>query len=198
MNCDEKSKGELARKIWESKDWSQMRDLLNDVSAKEVEELVQVLPELANHHNWVVRADIVDLIGNLKLKKMIGLVRERLCDRNKYVRSWALIAFYKLSGKSGISRIKDFLEDSQLYVRLTAMCLVYIENKDAGLLGEIEKIITRENCDYHLQYLVFHIFDEFIGLDKCPEIIEVFQKIVDVLPDSIEISKDLKLYSEFI
>lgn len=186
--------GSLADKLDKAEDWDDISDVLDDATvddADDIPALLPRLPALANHKSWVVRASVVGFIGDFKLMKLLGLVRKKLSDPNPIVRSYALGAFYDLRGSKGLRTLNRLLKDKAVTVRLDALCLLFVDTGDKEYLDQIQRVVTRKNCDYHHQYAILHQLGHYLKLENHPEVLSLMRAVRATVDPEKGIAQDL-------
>ena len=167
-------------------------DILHDITKGNVSELEPFIPKLMKHKSWLIRTEILEIIGTFCLKDYTDLVKKSLEDNNFHVRSYALTAYYDLLKSKAIPRIKKYCNEKNVSVRLTALIIIFIETENDEILERIDKIVTRKNCSYYHQYVVLNTFEDYLDVKTYPEIISLYRKMLQTIPKDYAIAKDLR------
>lgn len=182
----------IKKKISEAEDWSDLSDILSDVTESDIRELKPFIPELIENKGWVVRCDVLDIIGRYELSEFIGLVKKSLHDRILHVRDYALMAYYDLLGKKALRTIRKLCKEKNVQLRITALALCYVETRNEDVLRQIRKIVTRKGCIYYHQSCVINCFEHYLNTGDYPEIIELYRDILRSIPKSRGVAKQLR------
>lgn len=182
----------IEKKISEAEDWSDLIDILSDVTESDIRELKPLIPELIENKSWVVRCDVLDVIGRYELSEFIGLVKKSMRDRILYVRNYALMTYYDLLGKKALMTIRKLCKEKNVQLKITALALCYVETRNEDVLRKIRKIVTRKGCIYHHQDWVINCFEHYLNTDDYPEIIELYRDILRSIPKSRGVAKQLR------
>ncbi len=168
-------------------------DALGELEEAHLEEVLPAIPALAKHWDWVVRAELAELIGRFYLHDYLGVIKKLLKDRNRHVVAYALMSYYDLLQSKALPVIRKLCTDmdQKVSVRVTALCLAYIETRDPSFIRSLEKIVTRRNCRYYHQYAVLNIFTSFIEPLDDPILLSLLQKIRQKVRDDLGIAKDI-------
>jgi HEAT repeat protein len=186
--------GSLADKLGEVKDWDDISYVLDSATVDDADDIPAMLPrlrDLANHKAWVVRASVMDFIGAFKLVELLKVVRKKLADANPFVRSYALGAFYDLRGSKGLRTLNRLLKDKAVTVRLDALCLLFVDTGDKEYLDQIQRVVTRKNCDYHHQYAILHQLGHYLKLENHPEVLSLMRAVRATVDPEKGIAQDL-------
>ena len=183
----------------DDKDWGELSYILeeateNDVNAlKNMNALKSVILEFIEHHDWIVRASTVELIGRFLLNTFLNLVKARLQDRNFVVRSYALMAYYELIGTKALPAIEECCSSGNVEHRVTALALHYIEKRDDDSFKKLSKILKRKGCNINHLYSTLYIFDYYFDVQQHREIIKFFEDALKDIPKSLCIAKDINI-----
>ena len=181
----------VQKKISEAEDSLELCDLLSAVTESDIQKLKPLIPDLIENKYWIVRCDILEIIGSFELSEFLDLVQKRLRDRTILVRLYALTAYYDLLKGKALRVIRQFTQDKHVNLRLAALILCYVETRDEEVLRQIRRIVTRKDCDYHHQYVFLHSCEDYLDTSKCPEIIQIYRDILRSIPKSRGVAKDI-------
>ena len=145
----------------ENKDWARMSEILDQASTDDVEDIESLLPDLTEHPKWLIRASIVERIGDLRLRRLVESVKTRLKDNHPVVRAFALMAYYDLLGTAALPAIEEVCEAENVGLRFTALALRYAEKGDAESLDMFDKILTTKRRDPKNAHTTVNIFDRY-------------------------------------
>jgi hypothetical protein len=188
----ETSMTNIKKKISEAEDWADLSDILLDITKSDIIELKPFIPELIENKTWLIRCDVLDVIGRYELSEFIGLVKKSLHDRILHVRDYALMAYYDLLGKKALMTIRKLCKEKNVQLRITALALCYVETRNEDVLRKIRKIVTRKGCIHRHQGCVINCFEHYLNTDDYPEIIELYKDILRSIPKSRGVAKDLR------
>lgn len=166
-------------------------DILDSAKEADIPSLIPLIPKLAKHSSWCVRASAATLIGDFGLKQYTNLVREAIQDTNRHVRSYAIMAYYDLMEEGALPEIQKLMVEKDVHVRMTALLLDYIETRAAASLQKIRKIVIRRRCDYHHQYAVIHVLGYYLDVRAHPEIVKLLTDIREKVRETSGVAKDL-------
>ena len=154
----------------------------------------EILAQLQDR-SWVNRCDVLDYIARNKLVEYTEITATILQrDSNIHVRCYALQALYELSPEKAQSLIRHHLHDKNISLRLTALALNFLSTSELYNLLRIRKVVTRKNCDYHHQYLIFNIFRYYGNVENIRPILELLEDILSATDSKSGIHKDIKVY----
>jgi hypothetical protein len=179
------------REAQSTKDWGEVASIVGEAIETDANAIKRIVPELITHHNWLVRASAVEVVGVFRQKKFINLVEARLKDTNKIVRSYALQAYYDLLGVQSLPTLKNFCGDKNVGIRVTALTLCYAATRDKSSLRILERILLRKYCGYRDRYVALHILDYYLDISTDPGVMEIFKHILKVTPKSLGLAKDI-------
>lgn len=171
----------IVQKIENEKDIGEILVLLGKVTRKDVSSLKQIIPKLLKNKSWIVRAEILDIIGTYNISGFENEIFSFLDNESeiKDVRIYALFCYYDLNHKKTLNEIlPKFLEHPNISLRIAAMCLYYIETEDDETLDKILKIVSRKNCNYLHQASVICVFDYYGDISKNTGIAKLFKRIL--------------------
>ena len=180
---------EFAEKILSECDWSEVSSILSDITSETLPKIKCIIPKLLKHKSWVVRCDVLDIIGEFELAEYGQAVSRILNDNNEHeiVRSYAMNAYYDLHKERAVKVLKKFTESKSIRLRLSALTLIYIETLSQETLDNIRKIVTRKNCNYHHQFVAILTFKYYLDLESWPDVIDLLKQI-----KKVTISKGVK------
>jgi hypothetical protein len=158
---------------------SYILDNIDTLTEEDIRALEPVMPRLIMHRDYLIRAGAVEVVGLFQLRQFIDLVKARLHDRNKDVRSYALEAYYDLLGGESLPVLRKYCEDRSLRVRVTALSLCYAAIGDKTCLARLEKILLRRDCDYHLRFVALNTLDYYMDVSRDPCAIGLFRSILE-------------------
>lgn len=159
----EKANSILARlkQAQDTKDWARMSEILDAASENDVEDLESILSDLTEHPKWLIRASIVERIGDLRLRRLVESVKVRLKDNHPVVRAFALMAYYDLLGTKALPAIEEVCGTENVGVRFTALALRYAETGDKESLDMFSRILTSKQRHPKNQHTTVNIFDRY-------------------------------------
>jgi hypothetical protein len=168
-------------------------DILDEVTQWNYKELIPSVPAIFNNRNWIVRCDILDLIGCYKLTEFLGIVKKGLRDRRIIVRNYALGAYYELLREKALPMIRKFCKEKNMRLRLSGLSLFYIETGDENTFKQIRKIVMRKGSWYHFYVNnIFSDFEYYLYTEKRPGIIKLYEDLLKHVPKSWGIAKELR------
>lgn len=173
------------------KDWAVLSLILDEASKDEVRLLDPVIPELLVHPSWIVRASALELVGTFRLRKFLNLVKAHLEDMVIIVRDYALTAYYDLLGDDSLPVIEKFCGARDIGLRVTALVIYYVETRNKDVLNTLTKIITRKNCNNIHRHIALNTFTCYLDIRHHPEIMHLFQAVLENLPRTSALYKDL-------
>ena len=183
----------LLEKIKQTKDWSDIIDLLKKLYDGNTDIVRPIIPELIRHHSWLVRCEILNLIGYFEMKEYLPLVIDSLSDNNKGVICYAILTYHDLFQDKAISLVKKYVgSKTAVKVRVTALAVAYIITQKNDYLSALRKIVTRGNCNYHHQMATYCIFEANIKLIDHPQIVELYKEILDKVPSDYGVVKAIR------
>ena len=174
------------------KDWAEVSDILDEATKKDMDALKPIIPDLIEHHEWIVRASIVGLIGDFRLRQFLDLVKARLQDRNLVVRGYALVACYDILGAKALPIIEKNCSAKDVRQRLTALALNYIETGDTDAFKKLSRILTRKRCNLNHRSAILFILDYYCDVQPHSEIVELYEDILLDIPKSHGVAKDIR------
>jgi hypothetical protein len=180
------------REAQSTKDWGEVSCILDEATGSDANAITPIMTELVTHHNWLVRASAVEVVGVFRQGQFVDLVQARLRDTNKVVRSHALQAYYDLLGAQSLPTLKSFCGDKNVGIRVTALALCYAATKDDSLLRTLKGILLREYCRYNDRYAALHTLDYYLDISTDPDVMQMFRSILKVTPRSLGLAKDLR------
>jgi len=169
--------GDKRQSVLNASDETEIVDILGSVKEADIPSLLPLIPRLAKHSYWCVRAETITLIGDFGLKRYTNLVRGAIQDTNHHVRSYAIMAYYDLMEERALPEIRKLMGEKDVHVRLMALLLDYIQTRAAASLQKIRRIVTRRTCDYHHQFAVIHVLGHYLDIRGHPEIVELLTDI---------------------
>lgn len=155
----------------------QLGHILDDAEEHDVSIIQHYVPDLFDHGDWTVRADALEFVGRFRLRRFLDLVKVRLQDRSRVVRTYALCAYYDLAGAKALPLLDEASRDSNTTYRITALVLRYIETQDEAVLDELHKALTRRRCRFTHRYAAMNTFDAYVDVGMYPEIIKLFEEV---------------------
>jgi hypothetical protein len=168
-------------------------DILDEVTQWNYKELIPSVPAIFNNKNWIVRCDLLDLIGCYKLTEFLGIVKKGLRDRIIIVREYALDTYYELLREKALPIIHKFCKEKNMRLRLSGLSLLYIETGDENAFKQIRKIVMRKGSWYHFYVdIIFSDFEHYLYTEKRPEIIKLYEDLLKRVPKSWGIAKEIK------
>ena len=102
-------------------------DILDEVRDWNYKELIPSIPSVLKNKNWVVRCDILDIIGHYKLSEFLDLVKKTLHDRIIVVRGYALQAYYEMQREKTLPMIRKFCKEKDIRLRLSGLTLLLLK-----------------------------------------------------------------------
>ena len=145
----------------EDKDWARMSEILDEASENDAEDLESIIPDLTEHHKWLIRASTVEMIGDLRLWRLVEPVKGRLKDKHPVVRAFALMAYYDLLGTNALPAIKDVCEAENVGLRFTALALHYAETCGEETLDKFNRILETKRRYPENHHTTVNIFDRY-------------------------------------
>jgi hypothetical protein len=197
MNSSQKNKRrsiDISARLQEArkdKDWGEVADILDRASKDDIKALAPMIPDLIEHPRWLVRASVVEAISYANLRLFAGLVKDRLKDSNRVVRSYALRAYYDLLGSEALRVIDAFCGAKDVRVRVTALALRYVETGDHGAFDRLRRILTRKGCDFRHRSTVMWIFEDYCADGPNSDVIRLHEEVLKDLPKSLGVAKDM-------
>ena len=164
------------------KDWGEVSDILDNSTEKDLNSLKSILPTLITHHQWIVRASTIEVIGDFRLLYFADIVKDRLQDKNSVVKSYALMAYYDLKKSKALPFIKEFCEAKDVGIRVTALALFFIETGDKIAFKKLSRILIRKRCHPKHRCSAIHIFDFYLDIRHHSEIRALFENILLNIP----------------
>jgi len=158
--------------------------ILECAGEHDVDTVRPLTADLLGYHNWLVRADAVELVGMFHMHEFLGEVKARLHDSNPLVREYALGACYDLLGKRALPLLKEASKDRTVSYRVVALVLRYIETRDEAILPELRRILTMKRCRFASRYAALRTFDVYVDVGLYPEIIHLFEEVLSRLPEA--------------
>jgi len=174
------------------KDWAEVSDILDEATKKDMDALKPIIPDLIEHHEWIVRASIVGLIGDFRLRQFLDLVKARLQDSNSVVRGYALVACYDILGAKASPIIEKNCSAKDVRQRLTALALKYIETGDTDAFKKLSRILKRKRCNLNHRSALLSIFDYYCDVQTYSEIVKLYEDILPDIPKSHGVAKDIR------
>ena len=159
----EQANGILARlkQAQDTKDWARMSEILDQASENDAEVIESILSDLTEHHKWLIRASIVEMIGDLRLRQLIEPVKVRLKDKHPVVRAFALMAYHDLLGAKALPAIEEVCGTENVGLRFTALALRYAETGDEETLDLFSRILATKPRYPKNQHTTVNIFDRY-------------------------------------
>lgn len=160
----EQTNGILARlqQAQEDQDWARMSEILNQVSENDVYHLESMIPDLVEHQKWLIRASTVEMIGDLRLQRLVEPVKVRLKDNHPVVRAFALMAYYDILGTKALPAIEEVCGAENIGLRFTALALHYAETGDGQTLEKFNRIMeTKRHYSKKNHHTTVNIFDRY-------------------------------------
>jgi len=182
----------ICEKLAKTKEWADISEILDEAKNEDIRALAPILPRFLKHRSFVVRASALDVIGAFDLRRYIKKVEHMLDDKNPTVQSYALSAYYDLRGKKALARIRKFCTHGTVCLRVSALALVYVATKDGESLEKLTKILMRRRGNGQNQFVAIHNFEYYLQVENHPEIIRLYKKIFDIVPDHLGLAKYLK------
>jgi HEAT repeat protein len=163
MISTERANGILAhlKEAQENKDWAQISEILDEASENDFTVLESIVPDLAEHPKWLIRASTVERIGDLHLRRLTDLVHNRLKDKHPVVRAFALMAYYDLLGTQALPAIKDVCNSENVGLRFTALALHYAETGDEETLDKFSRILAAKQRHPENDGTTVSLFDRY-------------------------------------
>ena len=174
------------------KDWGEISSILDDSTESDVGVLRNIIPRLAVHQQWIIRASVMEVIGDFGLRSFLHLVEDGLEDRYPTVRSYALMAYYDLLKEKALPTIEQFLKKADVELRVTALALHYVELGDGQIFETLRRILSRRPCRSAHRYAAINIFDHYCEVKSHKEIIELFENILQVLPANDGLASEIR------
>lgn len=152
------------REAQEGRDWARMSEILDEANEGDIRSLESIIPSLAEHDKWLIRASTVERIGNLHLRQLVDSVEVRLKDKHPVVRAFALMAYHDLLGVKALPAIEELCETENIGLRFTALALRYVETGDEDTLSKIGNILATKRRYPENHYTTVNIFDRYYGI----------------------------------
>lgn len=152
------------RQAQEDNDWARMSDILDQASENDVDQLESIIPDLIEHHKWLIRASTVEMIGDLRLRRLVEPVKVRLNDNHPVVRAFALMAYYDLLGTKALPMIKKVCDAENVGLRFTALALRYAETGDGETLEKFNRILKTKRHYPRNHHTTVNIFDRYYSV----------------------------------
>lgn len=170
---------EILVRIKNTKDVYRLSDILQEIRNEDLKAVLGYIPILLKHRSWIIRSDILDMIGRGKLtqfrKNVLHILQN---EKNSVVKSYALMAYYDLEGKKAIPLLESFITGRNIEVNKTVYCLLYIATRRKCILKELEKIVKNWNTIPQRLYSCYVIFGHYMNLKKHPELLDLFEAII--------------------
>lgn len=176
----------------QQKDWGGMADILDDATKDDVGVLRGVIPRLAAHREWLIRACAMEVIGDFRLRSFLNLVKVGLEDKHLAVKSYALMAYYDLLKKKALPTIERFEGVADVGLRVTALALHYVELGDEHTFKTLERILSRKRCSSMHRYALINIFDHYCEVKSHKEILELFENILQDVPATDGLASEIR------
>lgn len=172
-----------------TKDPLELSDIIQSIDKFKTATLVSpYIPTLLKNRSWILRADVLELIGRANFKhyknRILAILKN---DPNIQVKSYALLVYYDLFGKDSISVIKRYVNHKSIGLRKTALCLLYVATKKKEYLDNLDRIVSRKNTWHPYRYAIYKTLVHYLKLKKHPELILLFEKILASRPELEEI-----------
>ena len=148
----------------DAKDWAGMSQVLEEAGEDDAKDLESVIPDLAGHDKWLIRASTVEMIGNLGLRQLLESVKDRLKDNHAVVRAFALMAYHDLLGTKALPAIEEFCKSENVGLRFTALALHYAETGQEESLNGFSRIIESRDRHSETDHTVRNIFDRYLDI----------------------------------
>lgn len=178
--------------IKNTKDDLDLGDLIRSIDDSNINEIVDLIPELLTHKSWLIRSDTLDLISDFKLKQFIPNVFEALYnDKNLIVVRDALIAVFDFNRKNALPIVKEHTTHEATSIRLVAWSLLYLESERVEYLEKASKILLRRNCNYLLRYAFFHMMTDYLDVKEHPDVISLLKKVLAATNPEYGVAKDI-------
>ena len=174
------------------KDWADVSDILDEATENDVNDLKRIIPNLIEHHEWIIRASSVVFIGDFSLRQFLNLAKARLQDRNSIVRGYALVAYYDLLGAKALPVIRDNCGAKDVRLRLIALALNYIETGDKNAFNNLSRILKRKRCHLNHRSAILFILDYYCDVQPHSEIVKLYENILLDIPKSHGVARDIK------
>jgi len=167
--------------------------ILEDAEEEDIPDLAPMLPKFLKHRSWLVRSSAVEIVGGYGLSQHIDIIETMFEDKNFVVRTSALCTYFDLRGNRALPRILEYCTHKTSRMRLVALCLVYVITRDVKVLIRIKEIATRnQNGYFYNQGIMFGTFEEYLETENYPEIIELYKKVLEIIPKQRGVAKDYK------
>jgi hypothetical protein len=180
------------REAEKAKHWGELAGILDDADRNDIATLKPIIPDLIRHHEWIIRASTLEAIGRSHLHSFANRVKARLRDRNRIVRSYALMAYYDLLGAKALPMIDVLCTSQDMRVRVTALALRYIDTHDSHALEALRRILTRKNCSYFHRSAVMRMFDYYFDSHPPTSVVALYEDVLPDVPKSSGLAKDMK------
>lgn len=177
----------------QAEDWLDISDVLEEAKEEDIPVLAPMLPQYLKHRNWVVRSSAVQIVGGFGLSQHMVRVETMFKDKNPVVQSSALCTYFELQGNRALPRIRKYCTHKNVRMRLVALCLAYVINRDVEVFVRIKEIATRKRGYYFFnQSIMLSTFEDYLQTETYPEIIELYKKVLKILPKHTGAAKDFK------
>ena len=145
----------------EDKDWARMSEILGETSENDVEDLDSIISDLTEHSKWLIRASTIEMIGDLRLERLVESVKDRLNDNHPVGRAFSLMAYYDLLGAAALPAIEDVCGTENVGLRFTALVLRYVETGDQETLDQFNRILATKQSYPKNHHTTVNIFDRY-------------------------------------
>jgi hypothetical protein len=194
-NKQKKTANDILIRIKEAqdyKDWGDLSDILYNATKNDIKALKPLIPNLINHHDWLIRASTVEVIGDFRLRQFMGLVKVGLEDRHPVVRAYALMAYYDILGKKALPVIEEFCITKEINPRVTALTLHYIETSDNDTFKKLSRILKRKRCRSMHRATTLNNFEHYLDVRAHSEIVNLYKNILLEIPKSHGLASEIK------
>jgi hypothetical protein len=175
------------------RDWGEVSDILDHATREDIMAIRPIIPHLATHREWIIRASTVEAIGASHLRSYASLIKERLDDTHVVVRAYALMAYYDLLGRKALPLIYDLCASREVSIRVTALSLRYVHTGDRDAFNALRKLLTRKGCSPYHRSAVMRIVDYYCGAQVSDEMIHLFEEVLpDVPPKVLGLAEDMR------
>lgn len=163
---EERTNGIVAclKEAQDDRDWARMSEILEEANENDITSLESIIPNLAEHEKWLIRASTVERIGDLHLRRLVESVKDRLKDKHPVVRAFALMAYHDLLGTKALPAIEEFCGAENIGLRFTALSLRYVETGDEETLDKLGRILMTKRRYPENHYTAVNIFDRYYGV----------------------------------
>ena len=177
----------------QAKNW-EIHVILDEATKKDIPVLALILPQFLKHRDFGIRATALEVISGFQLKRHLGRVVEMCEDKHPVVQTYALSTYYDLRGKRALPKILEYCTHKTVRVRIQALSLAYVITRDVVVYLRLREIVIRNRSRYYNnQSVMFNTFEDYLKTETYPEIIELYKKVLKIIPKHLGVAKGFKI-----